>query len=107
MGPHQKSVPRTPSVAKGVETVIFLSRSSLILPVANRNAPTPVFIRASPVPSSGLKIKAINNNASVLAKNEFTAIAKTDLETRLGSRAKLIIHMRKRTDGAHFELLPG
>ena len=53
--------------------------------------------------------EAVNHYGSVLAKSEFSAIAKTDLQTRLGSRAKLIIHVRKRADGSGLilNLLPG
>ena len=99
MGPHQKSVPRTPRVAKGVDTVIFLFFSSLILPVANRNAAHARFQQGFASAFIWIEDEAVNHHGSVLAKSEFTAIAKTDLQTRLGSRAKLIIHMRKRADG--------
>src|SRR5262249_3579365 len=54
MGPHQKSVPRTAIAAAGADTLIFLLRISLILPVANRKAATPVLSPSSPVLSSGL-----------------------------------------------------
>ena len=46
----------------------------------------------------GIENIAIDCDLRVLAKGECSLVAKGNFKTRLGSRAKLIVHMYERTD---------
>ena len=72
MGPHQKSVPRTPSVAKGVETVIFLSLQFADFAGSQAKCAHASFQQGFAGACIWIEDEAINHHGSVLAKSEFT-----------------------------------